>query len=105
LNGKGRTPPVGPSVTKLEYRHEELYTGIEDSVIRADELPNTHREVSMAFSDVTVVLCTLSMLSNPKLDTCDLFAVVPLRSLVIDEASQIDVFEFMVIPVLAFIGS
>jgi hypothetical protein len=41
------------------------------------------------------------MLSNPKLVDCGLFDILPVRSLVIDEASQIDVFEFMVIPVLA----
>ena len=55
----------------------------------------------MLFHDTTVVLCTLSMLSNPKLLQCGLFDLLPIKSLVIDEASQIDVFEFMVIPVLA----
>jgi hypothetical protein len=55
----------------------------------------------MLFRDATVVLCTLSMLSNPKLLDCGLFSLLPVKSLVIDEASQIDVFEFMVIPVLA----
>ena len=78
---------------------------IEATIIRSDELPNTPLEVSRMFDDVTVVLCTLGMLSNPKLSDCGLYRVVPVRSLVIDEASQIDVFEFMVIPVLAFIGN
>jgi hypothetical protein len=53
------------------------------------------------FRGITVVLCTLSMLSNPKLVDCGLFDILPVNSLVIDEASQIDVFEFMVSPVLA----
>jgi len=74
-------------------------------VIRTDELPNTRGEVSRMFSNVTVVLCTLSMLSNPKLEDCGLFRVIPVTTLVIDEASQIDVFGFMVILVLVFIDN
>jgi regulator of nonsense transcripts 1 len=87
------------------YRHEELYVEIEEMVIRSDKLPETPGEVSRMFADVTVVLCTLSMLSNPKLKECGLIRVVPVRSLVIDEASQIDVFEFMVISALAFLDN
>jgi hypothetical protein len=83
------------------YRHEELYEGIGAKVIRSDELPDDKRQVSMLFRGATVVLCTLGMLSNPKLLDCGLFGLLPVKSLVIDEASQIDVFEFMVIPVLA----
>jgi len=69
-----------------------LYEKIQDKVIRSDDL----RDVSKTFRGITVVLCTLSMLSNPKLADCGLFGVLPVNSLVIDEASQIDVFEFMV---------
>ncbi|KAH9956267.1 P-loop containing nucleoside triphosphate hydrolase protein, partial [Russula dissimulans] len=75
--------------------HEELYVGLEDKMIRSDELPDSKEAVARAFDDATVVLCTLSMLSNPKLYDCGLFEVVPLKSLVIDEASQIDVFQLM----------
>ncbi len=48
------------------------------------------------FDGVTLVLSTLSTLSNPLLDDFGLFNLIPVRSLVVDEASQIDVFEFMV---------
>jgi regulator of nonsense transcripts 1 len=78
-----------------------LYEEIEAKLIRSDELPESGSEVSKTFDGATVVLCTLSMLSNPKLVDCGLFGIIPVKSLVIDEASQIDVFEFMVIPVLA----
>ena len=78
---------------------------IEDKVIRSDELPDTPGDVARVFGDVTVVLCTLSMLSNPKLEDCGLFHVIPVTALVIDEASQIDVFEFMVILVLVFMDN
>jgi len=49
-----------------------------------------------AIGDSPIILCTLSMLSNPVLDDCRLYELVPLERLVIDEASQIDVGEFMV---------
>jgi hypothetical protein len=81
-----------------------LYEEIQAKVIRSDELPQTRGEVEMMFRGVTVVLCTLSMLSNPKLAECGLIDVLPVTSLVIDESSQIDVFEFMVIPVLALLA-
>jgi regulator of nonsense transcripts 1 len=81
-----------------------LYEEIQAKVIRSDELPPTRGEVGMMFRGVTVVLCTLSMLSNPKLAECGLIDVLPVNSLVIDEASQIDVFEFMVSLVLALLG-
>ncbi len=70
-------------------------------MIRSDDLPKSINLVSKTFRGITVVLCTLSMLSNPKLADCRLFDIFPVTSLVIDEASQIDVFEFMVVPVLA----
>lgn len=83
------------------YRHEKLYEKIQDSVIRSDDLPDSKGAVLKTFGGATVVLCTLSMLSNPKLLECGLFDILPVKSLVIDEASQIDVFEFLVILVLA----
>jgi hypothetical protein len=102
LNGKDQSSHHGKLLgTYTPYRHEKLYEEIEARVIRSDELPDSGREVSMMFDGATMVLCTLSMLSNPKLVECGLFDVLPVKSLVIDEASQIDVFEFMVILVLA----
>jgi len=90
-------------VIYTQYRHEKLYEEIQAKVIRSDELPQSRREIKMMFRGATVVLCTLSMLSNPKLAECGLFDILPVTSLVVDEASQIDVFDFMVIPVLALL--
>ena len=50
--------------------------------------------------DSNVILCTLSMMLNPKLRSNGTFSIVPPRCLVIDEASQINAFEFMVIRIL-----
>jgi hypothetical protein len=94
---------VVETLRNTRYRHEELYVEIENMILRSDEIPKDPSAVSRLFADVTVVLCTLGMLSNPKLHDCGLFRIIPVRSLVIDEASQIDVFEFMVISLLTFI--
>lgn len=52
--------------------------------------------MEMAIGGSPVILCTLSMLSNPILDDRRVYKLVPLERLVIDEASQIDIREFMV---------
>lgn len=87
-------------------RHEELYEEVKDVVIRSDGLnQNVPKSIiRQMFDGVTLVLSTLSMLSNPLLTDHGIFKIIPMRSLVIDEASQIDVFEFMV-PVLGIFGS
>lgn len=78
-----------------------MYEEVQDKVIRSDDLAKSMSGGSKTFRGITVVLCTLGMLSNPMLAGCGLFDILPVNSLVIDEASQIDVFEFMVSPVLA----
>jgi hypothetical protein len=71
---------------------------VKDAVMRSDVLckrdaSDIEREL---FDGITLVLSTLCMLSNLMLDTCGLLKIIPVRSLVVDEASQIDVFDFMV---------
>ena len=50
----------------------------------------------MIFYDVKVVLCTISTLSNPSLNDKRIFEFVPVSNLVVDEASQIGIFNYMV---------
>lgn len=70
---------------------------MKDAVIRSDKLKDSSESgTRQMFDGVTLVLSTLSMLSNSMLDDCGLFDLIPVRSLIVDEASQIDVFEFMV---------
>lgn len=59
-----------------------------------DELATSPEEMFRHFQGVSVVLCTLSNLSNPGLPK--IISFVPLENLVIDEASQISVYDFMV---------
>lgn len=79
-------------------RHEHLYEEIQDRLIRSDDISQFKDayEVERTLNGTTVVLCTLCMLSNPALDQIRMWDVLPPEKLVIDEGSQINVFEFMV---------
>jgi len=78
------------------YRHEHLYQSIEEKLIRSDDLPKDKVGMARLILDSNIILCTLSMMLNPKLRNNGTFSIVPPRCLVIDEASQINAFEFMV---------
>ncbi|KAI0359441.1 P-loop containing nucleoside triphosphate hydrolase protein [Trametes cingulata] len=75
--------------------HEHLYEEIEERLIRSDELFADPVDTERKLAGVTIVLCTISMLSKSALDNCGVFRFVPVERLVVDEASQIDTFEFM----------
>ena len=77
-------------------RHEHIYAQIQGKLMRSDELPNNVKGMGRALGDSCIVLSTLSMLSNPALEANGTFDLVPVERLVIDEASQIKIFEFLV---------
>lgn len=74
------------------YRHEHLYGDqIQEHLIISDKF---NIETGRAkLQGISVVLCTLSMLSNYKIT---LFTKqIPLKTLVVDEASQIEVGDYI----------
>lgn len=73
-------------------RHEHLYDRISSYVIRSDEYSTASRELQ----DCQVILCTLSTLAHPRLSIFT--RKVPIKTMVIDEASQINVNDY--IPIL-----
>ncbi|KAF5370959.1 hypothetical protein D9757_009876 [Collybiopsis confluens] len=75
--------------------HEHIYKEIEKYLIRTDRLPKDRVAVSRMIGGSTVILSTLALLSNPALDDNGTFTIVPVENLVVDEASQIDVFDYM----------
>ncbi|KAK0189345.1 hypothetical protein F5146DRAFT_981895 [Armillaria mellea] len=85
-------------VSKVFYFewHEHIYTKIKDKLLRVDRLPRNQKDLKRTIGRSTIMLSTLSMLSNPALDKNGMFNLVPPRSLVIDEASQINIFSYMV---------
>ncbi len=80
----------------LRCRHEHLYESIEERLIRSDDLFSDPVSTERRLGGSTTILCTVSMLSNPALDNCGVFHMAPVERLVVDEASQIESFEFMV---------
>ncbi|KAF5335473.1 hypothetical protein D9611_012174 [Ephemerocybe angulata] len=78
-----------------EEWHEHLYEAISAKVIRSDTLPATPRELEALIGGSCIVLSTLGMLSNPALEERGVFKEVPVERLIVDEASQIRIFEFL----------
>lgn len=74
----------------FEFWHEHLYASIRANIIVSDEFVDKGALFGH-LSGCPVVLCTLSMLSSPILHTSGVFRVVQLQTIVVDEASQIEV--------------
>ncbi|KAG2367882.1 hypothetical protein BDR07DRAFT_206704 [Suillus spraguei] len=77
----------------FEYWHEHLYAGIRANIIISEDFsaPGFFQELQTT----PVILCTLSMLSSFALRRFGGFKAAPLRTLVIDEASQIEIGDYI----------
>jgi hypothetical protein len=67
-------------------RHEHIYHKVQANMIRSDEFNDVGPS---RFKDCQVMLCTLSMLSNWFMRKFTHH--IPMKSLIVDEASQIEV--------------
>ncbi|KAF7327649.1 AAA-12 domain-containing protein [Mycena kentingensis (nom. inval.)] len=83
--------------------HEHLYgKEIETNLIRSDKLADLPiLEVERLLAGSKVILCTLSMLSNPNLG--EVTRVVPLETVIVDEASQIEIGDY--VPLISLFSS
>ncbi|KAM5545183.1 hypothetical protein V8D89_001294 [Ganoderma adspersum] len=97
-NRKAGKPSVNfKLIVSMEFHfewHEHLYEDLDNDLIRTDELGFAF-DPKNQIGTTKVMLCTLSTLSNPKLYEAGVFKYLPVERLVVDEASQIDTFEFM----------
>jgi len=75
-------------------RHEHLYKMISRNVIKSDDLQSP-RSVHRLLGDAQVILCTLSTVSSLRLRDKGVTKCVPVTSLIIDEASQIDIGDYV----------
>ncbi|KZV92622.1 P-loop containing nucleoside triphosphate hydrolase protein [Exidia glandulosa HHB12029] len=75
--------------------HEHLYNKIQNKIVRSDNFPKTELEVERVLAGSKVLLCTLSMLSNSSLREVGFTRVVPVQTLIVDEASQIELGDFL----------
>ncbi|KAG9314976.1 P-loop containing nucleoside triphosphate hydrolase protein [Chiua virens] len=74
-----------------EHWHEHLYTTIRTHTITSSEFKGRLSELS----GCPVVLCTLSMLSSDVLRWGGAFRMAPLHTVVVDEASQIEIGDYI----------
>jgi hypothetical protein len=75
-------------------RHEHLYGRIRENMIVSDRLPKPGA-LQKTLQGSQVILCTLSMISNPRLQVVGLTQMVPIINVIIDEASQIEVGQYV----------
>ena len=77
----------------MAVRHEHLYAKIEENTIRSDQFSNIH-DMIRRLAGSRVILCTLSMLSHPLLATSGVFRIAPVNTVIVDEASQIEIGDY-----------
>ena len=75
------------------HRHEHLYEELEPRLIRSDDFKKSPVEASRQLLDCKVILCTLSMFSNPMAHVY--IRVHPVKMLILDEASQIECGDYL----------
>jgi superfamily I DNA and/or RNA helicase len=75
-------------------RHEHLYGRIKENIIVSDKFTKSG-PIQRALQGTQVILCTLSTISNPKLQRVGVTQVVPVVNVIIDEASQIEVGQYV----------
>ncbi|KAG2339333.1 hypothetical protein BDR05DRAFT_977761 [Suillus weaverae] len=73
--------------------HEGLYQSLEHCFIRSDLFGGSVVEISRLLLGARVILCTLSTLSNPNIDT--ITRIVSVQTVIFDEASQIEVGDYV----------
>jgi len=89
-----------------------LYERIERNVIRSETFPKNQIDAERLLSGSRVILCTLSMFSYPRFRESDFSRIVPVDTVLVDEASQVELGSYLplldrfgeTIQKLAFIG-
>jgi hypothetical protein len=81
-------------VLTASLRHEHLYGKVRENIIVSDKFPKPGA-LRKTLQGTQVILCTLSMISNPKLQDVGLTQAVPVINVIIDEASQIEVGQYV----------
>lgn len=68
---------------------------IERNVIRSDDFADNYIGTERLLLGSKVILCTISMLSHPRLGPSGFIRLVPIHTVVVDEASQIEVGDYL----------
>ena len=80
-------------------RHEHLYEAIQGNMIESGDFDRTVVGNERLILGTRVILCTTSMLSTPNIMEWGFTQLVPVQTIIVDEASQIGVGDYL--PILA----
>lgn len=83
-------------------RHEHLYKRIKENVIPSDEFADNPVGNARLLLGSRVILCTLSMLATHRLVSAGFTRLVPVETVFVDEASQIELGDYL--PLLSRFG-
>jgi hypothetical protein len=72
-----------------------LYSVIERNVIRSDRMFDDITGTDRLVLGSRVILCTISMLSNDRVMNSGLIRLTPVRTVIVDEASQIEIGDYL----------
>ena len=81
-------------VLTASLRHEHLYRKIGENIIVSDKFPKP-TALRKTLQGAQVILCTLSMISSRKLQDGGFTQTIPVTNVIIDEASQIEVGQYV----------
>jgi len=76
--------------------HDHLYTKIKDQIICSDSFELDKKKTREDLGGSRVVLCTLSMLSSEQIVRCGFTELVPVETLIVDEASQVEIGDYLI---------
>lgn len=88
----------------MQYRHDHLYNKIKKQVILSDTFEKDIEHTRESLGGSRVILCTLSMLSSGQILGCGFAELVPVETLIVDEASQVEIADYL-IPLARFHSS
>ncbi|KAF9649274.1 hypothetical protein BDM02DRAFT_3095010, partial [Thelephora ganbajun] len=84
--------------------HDHLYTKIKKQIICSDNFEKNKEKTREALGGSRVILCTLSMMSSDQLVRSGFTELVPVETLIVDEASQVEIGDYL-IPLSRFYNS
>lgn len=83
------------TILTAAHRHEPLYEKIKSNIITLEFLSDLNVDVQRELHGSRVILCTLSMLVHPSLMRSGTTRSVPVETILVDEASQIEVHDYL----------
>ena len=83
----------------MTTRHEHLYEAIRKNMIESGEFQQSTIDNKSLLLESRVILCTISTLSTARVRCCGFTEIVPVQTVIVDEASQIEDGDYL--PVLA----